>query len=82
MPIASGLRARPRGRGALARLLPSLRYDIRFEGERIMEAGFSGLHRLREAGSAEEAALALAGFLDTAPGQAREILSQPGLFTD
>jgi hypothetical protein len=66
----------------LERLLPTIRYDVRFESDRIRDADFAGLSRIREGASVDENAAALAGFLGLAPDVARRIAETPHLFSD
>ena len=66
----------------LARLLPTIRYDVRFESDRIRDAGFPGFHRLRERASVDENTPPLAAFLDVSEAKAREIAATDHLFTD
>jgi hypothetical protein len=69
-------------RDVLERLLPTIRYDVRFEADRLAEAGFERFHRIRQTASPDENALPLARFLGIAPDKAREILAADHLFTD
>jgi hypothetical protein len=64
------------------RLLPTIRYDVTFESDRIRDADFSNLIRLREAASNEENAVSLAAFLGIPLMQAREIAETNHLFVD
>src|SRR5690606_24978044 len=41
----------------LERLLPTIRYDVRFESDRIRDANFPGVCRIRQDASAEENAV-------------------------
>ncbi|QDC08840.1 beta-1,6-N-acetylglucosaminyltransferase [Oceanicola sp. D3] len=66
----------------LERLLPTIRYDIVFEKERIRDAGFEHLDRIRESASVEENVPPLARFFDIPIDTAWEIASTPHLFTD
>ena len=66
----------------IVRLLPTIRYDLRFESGKIQDADFSKLYRIREAGSVSENTLALAAFLDITPEKAREIAETTHLFMD
>ncbi len=66
----------------VARLLPTIRYEVRFESDRIRDAGFRRLHRMREAGSVDENTLSLAGFLGIPEAKARAIAGTPHLFSD
>lgn len=69
-------------REVLDRLLPTIRYDLRFESDRLRDAGFAHFARIREAASADENALPLAEFLTIQPAAAREIAATEYLFTD
>lgn len=64
------------------RLLPTIRYDVKFEGDRIRDAGFANLLRLRESASVAENTLPLAEFLDIPVEKAREIAATSYLFVD
>ena len=66
----------------LARLLPTIRYDIMHEADRIRDAGFPHHHEFREAAPPEENAAALAAFLDLSPEVARRLAETPYLFAD
>lgn len=77
-----GLAGQETGPEALARLLPTLRYDIRYESERIRDAGFPALGRIREDAGAEVNGAALAEFLSVPPETGRAIAETPELFAD
>ncbi|MDN5789194.1 DUF5928 domain-containing protein, partial [Pseudorhodobacter sp.] len=64
------------------RLLPTIRYDVKFESDRIRDADFSGLLRFRESAGVEENAVSLAAFLDIPVATAREIAASNHLFAD
>ena len=66
----------------LERLLPTIRYDVRFESDRLRDADFAGLSRIREGASVDENAAALAAFLGVAPDKAHRIAATPNLFSD
>ena len=66
----------------LDRLLPTIRYDVRFESDRIRDAGFAGFHRIRQSASADENTVPLAEFLDIPVEKAREIAATEYLFVD
>jgi hypothetical protein len=66
----------------LGRLLPTIRYDVRFESDRLKEVGFDHHYRLRQNGTADDNARALASFLDIDIAQSREILALDHLFVD
>ena len=67
---------------AIDRLLPTIRYDVRFEIERLRDLGLPGHHRMREAGTLDDNARALAAFLDISAETAREIAATDYLFVD
>ena len=64
------------------RLLPTIRYDVRFESDRIRDAGFVGLGRLRQSASVDENTVPLAEFLDISVEKARAIAATEYLFVD
>ena len=66
----------------LERLLPTIRYDVRFESDRIRDADFAGLYRIREGASVDDNTAALAGFLGVVPDVAGRIAATPHLFAD
>ena len=66
----------------LDRLLPTIRYDVRFESDRIRDAGFPNLLRIRQSASVDENTLPLAEFLDIPLEKAREIAAATYLFLD
>ncbi|WP_102225536.1 DUF5928 domain-containing protein [Acidimangrovimonas sediminis] len=66
----------------LARLLPTVRYDVKFESDRIRDAAFGGYQRLRESASVDENTYPLAQFLDVSEHKAREIAATEYLFVD
>ena len=66
----------------LNRLLPTIRYDVQFEADRIRDAGFPGMHRIREAASVDENSVPLAEFLGIPIDKAREIAATEYLFVD
>jgi hypothetical protein len=66
----------------LARLLPTIRYDIMHEADRIRDADFPHHHELREGASAEDNAAALAAFLDLPIDAAQRIFATRDLFSD
>ncbi|MDZ4095986.1 MAG: DUF5928 domain-containing protein [Paracoccaceae bacterium] len=64
------------------RLLPTIRYDVKFESDKIRDADFTGLHRIRQAAPAEKNAVSLAAFLGIPLEKAREIAQTEHLFVD
>ena len=77
-----GLAGASTPRETLERLLPTVRYDIRFESDRIRDGDFAGHFRLRESAGLDENAAAIAGFLGVLPDMAREIAATEHLFWD
>ncbi|QCO57627.1 glycosyl transferase (plasmid) [Pseudorhodobacter turbinis] len=63
-------------------LLTTIRQDLRFESDRIRDANFNNLQRLRETAPIAENAMALAAFLGIPPESAREIAQTEDLFGD
>jgi hypothetical protein len=66
----------------IARLMPTIRYDLRFESDRIRDADFSGMHRMRQSAGPEENTVALAAFLGIPGDRARKIAETEYLFVD
>jgi Family of unknown function (DUF5928)/Core-2/I-Branching enzyme len=64
------------------KLLPTIRYDVRFESDKIRDAGLANLRRIRQSGSVDENTAALADFLGIPLEKAREIASTAHLFVD
>lgn len=64
------------------KLLPTIRYDVKFESDRIRDADFEGFHRLRQSAKAAENVVPLAEFLDIPIEKAREIAETDYLFVD
>ncbi|PJF09255.1 DUF5928 domain-containing protein [Pseudorhodobacter sp. MZDSW-24AT] len=77
-----GLAGEQTPQDTLDRLLPTIRYDVTFESDRIRDAGFRNLHRIRQAATADENTLPLAEFLDIPVDKAREIAATKYLFVD
>ncbi|MDR0808091.1 MAG: beta-1,6-N-acetylglucosaminyltransferase [Gemmobacter sp.] len=66
----------------LERLLPTIRYDVKFESDRIRDADFENFHRFRQSATVEENAGVLSAFLGISSDQAREIAETHYLFVD
>ncbi|SIS58550.1 DUF5928 domain-containing protein [Phaeovulum vinaykumarii] len=66
----------------IARLLPTIRYDMRFETDRILDAGFAHLARMRQGADVAENARALMNFLGIEADPARQIAETDYLFVD
>lgn len=67
---------------ALQRLLPTIRYDVRFESDRLRDMNLPGHFRIREAATPDENAGPLAEFLGLSLEKAREIAATDYLFVD
>lgn len=77
-----GLAADRTPQEVLDRLLPTIRYDVRFESDRIRDAGFPGFYQLRQTATVDENTVPLAEFLDIPLEKARAIAATEHLFTD
>jgi hypothetical protein len=64
------------------RLLPTIRYDVKYESDRLRDANFDGLVRMREPATAAENAVVLAEFLGIDQAKALEIAATDYLFVD
>ncbi|SEN91126.1 Core-2/I-Branching enzyme [Gemmobacter aquatilis] len=64
------------------RLLPTIRYDVRFESDRLRDADFENFHRMRQSASVEENTGPLASFLGITAEKARQIAATDYLFVD
>ncbi|MGD9918346.1 MAG: DUF5928 domain-containing protein [Paenirhodobacter sp.] len=64
------------------RLLPTVRYDLRFESDRMRDARFPSFQRVRQSVSAAENAMPLARFLGVDPEVAQQIMATDYLFVD
>jgi hypothetical protein len=67
---------------ALARLLPTLRHDLKYETDRLRDLELSGHCRILEAAGPDENAGPLAEFLGISLEQARAIAASDHLFAD
>ena len=67
---------------AMEKLLPTIRYDVKFESDRLRDLDLAGHFRMRQAASVEENAEALAAFLEIPVDTAREIAATDYLFVD
>lgn len=77
-----GLAGERTPRETINNLLPTIRYDVVFESDRIRDADFDKHYRMRETMSVEENALVLAEFFGISKDKAREIAATDHLFTD
>jgi hypothetical protein len=66
----------------LNQLLPTIRYDVVFEADRIRDAGFPNHTRIRESNTPEQNAPPIAAFLSLPEETARGIAETPHLFAD
>ena len=66
----------------LAQLLPTIRYDVTFESDRIRDASFANHLRIRESVEPEENVAAIERFLSVSSDVARSIAQTPYLFVD
>lgn len=64
------------------KLLPTIRYDVKFESDRIRDADFEGFHRIRQSATIDENTPPLAAFLGVSTEKAREIAETHYLFVD
>lgn len=67
---------------AMEQLLPTIRYDVKFESERLRDLDLAGHSRMRQTASVAENAAVLAAFLDLPAETAREIAATEYLFVD
>ncbi|SEW31382.1 Core-2/I-Branching enzyme [Cognatiyoonia koreensis] len=77
-----GLAGDHTSRETLDQLLPTIRYDVIFESDRIRDANFAGTYRLREVANETENARALAAFLGIEDEAAEKLAKTPYLFVD
>ncbi|GGO29769.1 glycosyl transferase [Gemmobacter aquaticus] len=66
----------------LARLLPTIRFDIRFESDRLRDSDFENFHRIRQSATVAQNTEPLAAFLGVAADAAEEIAATHYLFVD
>ncbi len=64
------------------RLLPTIRYDVRFESDRLHDANFEQFFVMRQTASVDENTIPLAAFLGISETKAREIAETDYLFVD
>ena len=77
-----GLAGEQTGDETMQQLLPSIRYDVVYESDRIRDAGFENHLRVREAVSPDENIAPIAEFLSVPEDVARGIAQTPYLFAD
>ena len=64
------------------RLLPTIRYDVHFESDRLHDANFDQYFVMRQSASVDENTMPLAAFLGITEAKAREIAGTDYLFVD
>ena len=67
---------------AMDQLLPTIRYDVKFESDRLRDLDLAAHYRMRQTAGIAENAAALAGFLQIPVETAREIAATEYLFVD
>ena len=67
---------------AMDQLLPTIRYDVKFESDRLRDLDLAAHFRMRQSGTVEENAAALAEFLEIPVETARDIAATDYLFVD
>ncbi len=67
---------------AIDRLLPTIRYDVVYESERLKEANFPNTDRLREWVSPEDNTSPLAAFLNLPHDTAKQIADADHIYAD
>lgn len=77
-----GLAAENSPRETVERLLPTIRYDVKFESDRLRDADFPNFHRIRQSGTVADNTAALAAFLGVPPEQAQVIVAPDVLYVD
>ena len=66
----------------MQKLLPTIRYDVKFESDRLRDLDLAGHFRMSQSASPEENAEVLAAFLDIPAAMAQEIAATDYLFVD
>lgn len=77
-----GLAGEQTSEDTLAQLLPTIRYDMVFESDRIRDSNFESTFRIREGANDTENARALAQFLGVSDEVADRLAKTPYLFVD
>ena len=77
-----GLAGASTSQETIDRLLPTIRYDVRFESDRIRDADFEQFHVMRQSANVDENTMPLAAFLGIPESKAREIAETDYLFVD
>lgn len=66
----------------LSQILPTVRFDVNHDSDRIRDAQFAHFYRLGQAQDVAANAAALAGFLSIGEDQAATLAQTPYLFVD
>lgn len=77
-----GLAGEHSPQAVIDRLLPTIRYDVKFESDRLRDAGFEPFERISQSSDADHNALPLSRFLGIPVATAREIVATDHLFVD
>lgn len=77
-----GLAGDQTAKETMQQLLPTIRYDVIYESDRIRDAGFENHLRIREAASPDENTPPIAEFLSVPEDVARGVAQTPYLFAD
>ncbi|MBT0959306.1 glycosyl transferase [Alphaproteobacteria bacterium KMM 3653] len=77
-----GLAGAQTSKDIIDKLMPTIRYDVVFESERLRDAELENFYQLRETGSVDANTSALIEFLSIPPETAREIATTEHLFAD
>ena len=77
-----GLAGEQTSEETLAQILPTIRFDVVYESDRIRDANLENFGRIREGVSPEENTMPLANFLSIPEDTARSIAETPYLFAD
>ncbi len=77
-----GLAGEQTTRETLERLLPTIRYDVTYESDRLRDANFPHHQRMSESAAIDANAEALAQFLSVDQNKSRDIAATPYLFSD
>lgn len=66
----------------IARLLPTIRYDVAYESDRIRDSQFPHLYRIKQSASTEQNGKELANFLSVGEELGKTLADTPYLFVD
>ncbi|MDG1116709.1 MAG: DUF5928 domain-containing protein [Flavimaricola sp.] len=77
-----GLAGPMTSRDTLDQLLPTIRYDVIYESDKIRDSNFANHYRIRQSASVEDNIPSLEQFLAVGPEVARQLAETPYLFAD